>query len=131
MAVENRKHDVVVESLLIEPTIERAAEVSGVSTRTIRRWLRENADFIASYRAARRQIFEAAVGRLVSLCAKAVEQIEVILNDPQAPASVKLRTAQLVLEQVRAAQADDIEERLQQIEGQVERMTDATVSQAY
>ena len=126
-----KKREVAIEALLTEPTVEAAARVSKASARTIRRWLKDDADFVASYRAARRQIFEAAVGRLVSLCAKAVEQIETILNDPQAPVSVKLRTAQLVLEQVRTAQADDIEQRLQQIEEQVERIADATVSQAY
>ncbi len=126
-----KKREVAIEALLTEPTVEAAARVSKVSARTIRRWLKDDADFVASYRAARRQIFEAAIGRLVSLCAKAVEQIEAIFNDPKAPRTVKLNACRIVFEQVRASQADDLEERLQQIEEQVERMTDATVSQAY
>lgn len=118
----NAKFERVVEALLSESTVEEAARVSKVSARTIRRWLKDDADFVASYRAARRRLFDATITRIVGLCSTAVETLEAILRDPAAPRSAKLAAIRIVLERSFAAQEIDLEERLRQIEEELARL---------
>jgi hypothetical protein len=71
----NRKQESLIAALLTEPTHAAAAVKAGVSEATLHRWLHLQ-EFQAAYRRARRDIVEAAVGRLQQTAAKAVEALE-------------------------------------------------------
>jgi hypothetical protein len=58
-----RKSEALIAALLSESTQEAAAAKAGISERKARNWLARS-DFVAAYRAARRQVVEQAVARL-------------------------------------------------------------------
>ena len=57
----SRKQDTAIGALLSRPTISAAAESVGIGESTLRRWLKDR-DFLAAYRAARREAVSQAVG---------------------------------------------------------------------
>jgi hypothetical protein len=59
----DRKREQAIAALLSEPTVEAAAKKARVGYRTLKEWLRDPG-FLADYRAARRDVVEAAVVRL-------------------------------------------------------------------
>ena len=101
-------------ALLESASITEAAEKSGLSPKTIRRYL-EDKDFAEEYRSARRQLFEQNIVRLQSLHAGAVATLERNLscNNP----SVEVRAAQIIIEGNRKDfETLDILERLEKME---------------
>lgn len=125
MSEKPRKREIVIEALLSEATLEAAARRSKISSRTIRRWLRDE-DFVAQYRQARRQLFDSAVGRLVALTEQAIRRLSEILHDEHATTSSVLAACRIVLERAFAAQQIDLEERLEQIERELEHLSEET-----
>src|SRR5262245_4330147 len=113
----DRKQEALIAALLIEPTHVAAAERTGVSEATLQRWLRRPT-FCDAYRAARRRVLEAALGRLQQSAGKAVEALERNLACGQ-PAH-EVRAALGILDQaVKAAELLDLSERLEELERQV------------
>jgi hypothetical protein len=109
-----------VTCLLTSPTITAAAGPAGVSERTLRRWLAEDAEFQAGYRQARAVAFQAALGRLQGLAGRAVETLE--RNLEAEGEGVQVRAAVAVLELAKTSSADDLAERLAGIERQLEEL---------
>lgn len=104
-------------SLLAEPTVERAAKKAGCTDRAIYKWLAEDPDFAAEYRAARRGAMEAATARLQALAAKAAATLEAIMDDAEAKDSSRVAAARAVLELAfRATAEEDVLPRLQALE---------------
>ena len=83
-------------ALLSEPTLGQAAARCGVTERTLRRWLAEDA-FNAEYEAARRSTFQAAISRIPALTVKAVTTLDDLLGKTKPPA-VRLGAARTVAE---------------------------------
>ena len=101
-------------ALLESGSISEAADSSGLSRKTIQRYL-EDKDFSEEYRTARRQVFEQNIVRLQSLHAGAVETLErnLTCNNP----SVEVRAAQIIIEGNRKDfETLDILERLEKME---------------
>ena len=97
-----------------EPTIESAAKQADIGESTLRRWLAEP-EFKAKYRAARRQVVEAAIGRLQSVATKAVDALERYLSCG-IPA-VEVGAAKSVLDQaIKAVELVDLVERVEALE---------------
>ena len=69
-----RKQEALIASLLTEPTHAAAAAQAGVSEATVQRWL-HLPGFQAAYRQARRQLVEAAVGRIQAATGQAVDTL--------------------------------------------------------
>jgi hypothetical protein len=69
-----RKQEAVIAALLSEPTHAAAAAKAGVGTTTLYRWL-HMPEFRAAYRQARRELVEAAIGRVQTACGRAVEAL--------------------------------------------------------
>jgi|GEM_PF-4339829 len=67
-------------ALLAEPTIARAAAVSGVSERTIYRWLDEP-EFSTAFRKARREAFKQAVALTQKYAPMAVQTLAKVMTD--------------------------------------------------
>src|SRR5205085_316828 len=68
------RQEVLIAALLTEPTYAAAAAKAGIAETTVYRWL-QLPSFRAAYRRARREIVEAAVGRIQAATGQAVETL--------------------------------------------------------
>ena len=94
----------------------RAAARSGVSERTLRRWLTEDSAFKAEYEAARSAMFQIGMSRIQALAGRAVETLEDLLGAKQYPA-VRLGAARTVAEiGMHQYDADTILRKLDKVE---------------
>jgi hypothetical protein len=110
-----RKEEAIV-ALLTQRNVEEAARVVPVGTTTLYRWMKD-AEFAASYRAARLAAFGQASARLQQASGAAVAVIVKIMVDPGAPAGTRVRAADLVLKYATEASEEDIEACLSELNG--------------
>jgi hypothetical protein len=109
-----RKQEAAIGFLLTERTQEAVAEKTGVSTATLRRWLRLPT-FMGAYRDARRLVVEAATGQVQRAALKAVRTLTRNLRCGNS--SVEVRAAAIVLEQAfRGVELIDLVQRVEQLE---------------
>ena len=96
MPKENNKEKALT-ALLESASIIEAAQTSGLSEKTLRRYLEEK-EFSDEYAEARRQIVESAVSALQQAAIEAVETLRrnLTCDNPQA----EIRAAQLILDNV-------------------------------
>jgi DNA-binding transcriptional MerR regulator len=96
MPKENNKEKALT-ALLESASIIEAAQTSGLSEKTLRRYLEEK-EFSDEYAAARRQVVESAVSALQQAANEAVETLRrnLTCDNPQA----EIRAAQLILDNV-------------------------------
>lgn len=105
-----------IAALLIAKDVASAAKEAGLGERTLHTWLDEPA-FRAALKEAEGQAIEAAVRRLSGTSQYAVGVMLSVMADKSVPASVRLRAAQNVLEQmVKLKQFADLEERVVALE---------------
>jgi hypothetical protein len=115
-----RKSDAVREraivALLSERSIGLAAARCRVNEKTLRRWLAEDAEFQAEYKAARCDAFNAGINRIQALTTKAVDTLDELLDATKYP-SVRLGAARTVAEiGLHQHDADTILAKLEEIE---------------
>ena len=122
MAGQTAKRDLAIQGLLTCPTVAHAAGFARIGERTLRRWLKSDADFQGAYREARRRAFEQAVGKLATLSDEAVEELRRILRDKAARDRDRLRACHLVLSHARAASTGDVEELFEKLELALEKI---------
>lgn len=84
-------------ALLSERTLTDAADKAQVGERTLRRWMAEDAEFQAEYKAARDAVYQAGITRVQALTAKAVDALEDLLTLKDAP-SARLGAARTIAE---------------------------------
>ncbi len=89
---KQHRQDAAIQALLMSPSITEAASQTGISERTLRRWLADP-DFKRQYVAAKRELVFLAITRAQREILKAVEAQVDILNDKEAPATARLRAA--------------------------------------
>jgi hypothetical protein len=75
-----RKWEQAIAALLAEPTVGAAAGKAGVSYRTLKGWL-ALPEFLRAYRRARREVLEAAVGRLQAAAGQAVDTLLAVAKE--------------------------------------------------
>jgi len=110
----SRKQESAVVALLTEPTIVAAAQMVGVSEKTLDRWLADPT-FAATYRAARKKVFDQAVNTLRAASTEAVQTLRDALSDVSS--SIRLRAALGILDfGIKITEMTDIEERLTALE---------------
>ena len=111
-----RKQEEAIAALLTARNVEEAAKSIGVATRTLIRW-QQVPEFQTAFREARRAAFGQSIARLQQASAAAVSTLLKIMVDPNAPASVRVRAADSVLDKaVKAVEAEDIQVRLTALE---------------
>jgi hypothetical protein len=93
-----QKMEFAIAALLSHRSLEDAARAVGVSTNTLLRWMKEP-EFLALYQEARRLAFSQSLGRLQEASGAAVTTTLKIMLDPNAPLGIRLRAAEIVLEQ--------------------------------
>jgi hypothetical protein len=109
-----RKQEQAIAALLSEPTIAMAATKVGISEPTLGRWLADPS-FKARYRDARRDVVEAAIGRLQHAAAAAVDALT--RNLTCGIPAVEVGAAKSVLDQaIRAVELIDLAERVEALE---------------
>jgi len=93
-----------------------AGRVAGIGARTLLRWLKLP-EFQNSYRQARRDAFGQAIARRQQGTSAAATTLMKVMIDPSAPASVRVRAADSVLNHAaKAIELYDIEARLSELE---------------
>ncbi|MGD9600160.1 MAG: hypothetical protein AB7P94_17985 [Steroidobacteraceae bacterium] len=112
-----RDQERAVTALMTEPTVAKAAVAAGVGERSIYRWLRDDATFMAAYRGARRDAFGAAAGVAQRLAPNALVVLAKIMNDTGANTSARVAAAAQVLKFGRdALELDDLAARVEALE---------------
>jgi hypothetical protein len=81
-----------VAALLIAPTLCEAAKNAGISERQLARWLAEDAFRMALQR-AQDEAIGAAVRRLAGGLGRALDTLQVVMDDKYTPAGVRVRAA--------------------------------------
>jgi hypothetical protein len=105
------QRDKAIEALLTCATIKDAADKVGIGERTLRGWLKEPA-FAEQYHAARRQVFDAALGRLQGAASSAVTTL--FKNTHCENPSVETRAAVAILELgLKGSQLMDLSEEIE------------------
>lgn len=108
-----------IASLLSTQTISEASGMTGVSTRTLQRWLLDPT-FRAELTKQETEALSVVSRRLVTLADVAVETIKDILSDREIPAGVKLRASEAVLSNLlRLRELVDLDKRLTALEGRI------------
>ena len=111
-----RKKEEAIAALLTHRSLEEAARAVGVATKTLLRWLKEP-EFDTAYRAARRAAFSQTNARIQQASGAAAATMLKLMVDSTAPASVRLRAAECVLNHAaRAIEIEDIEARVAELE---------------
>jgi len=112
----NRRQRRFVAALLVSPTIEQAAQVAGIAPSTAYRYLREPA-----VKAELGQALDGALGQaarqVVAEMGAALETLEAIHQDSEAPASARVSAARTILQAGPALrEALDLAERVTALE---------------
>jgi hypothetical protein len=111
-----RKKEEAVAALISHRTLEEAARAVGISPNTLLRW-QQDPEFDAAFRKARRAAYGQTTARLHQASSAAVSAVLKIMVDPGAPASTRLRAADIVLLQTaKAIEIEDMEMRLSRLE---------------
>ncbi len=114
-ALSKPQHEAIV-ALLNEATVAKAAEVCGVSERTLYRWLSEPV-FASAFRRARREAFSHAVGLCQRYSAGAVNALAKIAMDTTAPHASRVSAATNILKFGRESmELDDLAARVDALE---------------
>ena len=112
--------DRVVEALLCSRSLREASELSGVSDRTIREWLRSDDDFKRTYQQVKGDNLQAISDRLAENVSTALDVLTGIVEDDTQKSSVRVRASQIVIDSyVKILQFADFEERLTALEKRV------------
>ncbi|MCF8567723.1 hypothetical protein LLE49_23670 [Alicyclobacillus tolerans] len=83
---------------------------------TLWRWLQEP-DFKEQYRAAKSEAFHQAIGRLQQVSSVAVDTLESVMKDTEAPHSSRVSAAKTVLDiSGKAIEMDEMMERIEKLE---------------
>lgn len=109
-------------ALLSEPNIRSAAARSKTAERTLYRWLTEPA-FRAAYRQLSRRLLDDAAGRLRATAGEAVETLRTALKAQSD--TVKVRAATAILDAAVKVDLDDLAARVEALESQHERSSQA------
>lgn len=111
-----RKQEQAIAALLTQRNLEEAAKAIGIAPNTLMNWMKDP-EFDAAYRDAKRLAFSQSVGRMQQASSAAVTTVLKIMVDGNAPASTRLRAADIVLERTsKAIELEDIEARLAALE---------------
>ena len=109
-----KKEDAIV-ALLTTRTVEEAARVVGVSTKTLLRWMKEP-EFDTAYRAAKRAAFGQSIARLHYLSSAAVTTLGKVMLEAGTPPATRVRAADSILDHTtKAIEIEGLEARLTEL----------------
>lgn len=110
------RQEQAIVALINETTIAAASRASGIGQRTLHRWVSEP-DFLAAYRAARREAFSHAIALTQRYAPLAVTALAKMLSDTSAPHAAKVSAATALLRFGREGiELDDVAARVEELE---------------
>lgn len=110
------KQGKAIAALLSSKTVLGAAELAGVSARTLTRWLADD-DFKAALLEAESEAIDAATRRLIGLQSAAIDTLQETLGDRKALPGIRMRAAQSILDfLMKLRDLRNIEKRLAALE---------------
>lgn len=115
------KQEQFIEAMLTLPSIAQAAEAIGMHKNTCERWMRQE-HVREAFSKARKEAFHQSLARLTAGIDKALDVLDQAMTDESAPQAVRVRAAQLWIEQALQTQ------RLNEIEETNERITELVQS---
>jgi hypothetical protein len=111
-----RKQEEAIAALLTQRNTEDAARATGVTPKTLLRWMKLP-EFKAAYREARWATFGQSIARLQQATSAAASTLLKVMVDPSTPASTRVRTAESVLTHAaKSIEIEDIEARVTALE---------------
>jgi hypothetical protein len=87
----------VITELLTQATTRKAAKSAGVSEQTVRRWRACDANFIARYNEARREVFESGMKFCNAVSGGSAQVLWNIAKDEQSPPAARVSAARAIL----------------------------------
>jgi len=113
---KTRQRELLIQALLQQPGLEKAAKAAGISAVTAWR-ISQTPEFQQEYRQARREAFSQSIGRLQQASSAAVTTLMKIMVDPTAPAASRVRAADCILDRgAKALELEDLEARISVLE---------------
>jgi hypothetical protein len=113
------KQSKAIAALLSSKTVLGAAELAGVSARTLTRWLADDG-FKAALTEAESEAIDAATRRLIGLQGAAIDTLQETLSDRKALPGIRLRAAQSILDYgLKLRELRNIESRLAALEATI------------
>lgn len=114
-----RQQEQLIAALLTSPNYAAAAKACGISKATVCRRMQDE-QFKRAFRAARRDVVEATIGRLQQVSAEAVSTLRTALKC-KAP-NVRVSAARTILDfSLRAVELMDLEDRIAALEEQFKK----------
>ena len=111
-----RKKEQAIGALLSHRNLEESAKASGISTATLKRWMKLP-EFKAAYLEARREVVFQTNARMQQNAGVAASVLFKLMADPATPPSIRARTAQCILECAnKSLELEDIEARIARLE---------------
>ncbi|MFG0259954.1 MAG: hypothetical protein ACF8LK_06330 [Phycisphaerales bacterium JB041] len=105
--------------LINETSVAAAARASGVGQRTLHQWINDDKQFMAAYRAARRDAFNQAIALTQRYASLAVTTLAKIMADASAPNAAKVSAATAMLKFGRESiELDDLAARIETLESE-------------
>jgi hypothetical protein len=118
--VRLRKYQRAIAALLVSGTVRKAAQVIGVSERSLWRWHKQP-EFQELYRQAASGAFQAATRKMRTLGAEMVDTLLEIAKDGDSPAAARVSAALGTLKLgLDAETVESIESRIEKLERQTE-----------
>lgn len=106
----------IIAAILSTSSVQDAADMAGISPRTISNRLKEP-DFKKKLDEARRELWKGYAKSLQSSVGKAIQTTVEIMENPEAPAQVRLNAAESIIRNsLRLNEQTDFSERLEAIE---------------
>lgn len=107
-------------ALIRAPTVEAAARAAGVGYSTVRKWLKDDAEFKAAYSAEMDALLQDASRKARAATGAAVDTLTNIMQDAETPAAAKVSAAKTLIDSaLRLTEAVDTETRLAALERQI------------
>ena len=105
-----------IQAILTTDTMEKAAELTGVTRNTLYRWLKDDL-FAKELNIAKRQMVKQGILKLQQATRDAVKTLLEICRDKDAPASSRVSAAKEILSNtLNAIELEEIQERLKALE---------------
>jgi hypothetical protein len=113
---KTRKQEQTIAALLAGDSIEAAAVKSGISKRTLLRWMRDPV-FAECYDASKRRMLEQTINQLRTIGTEAISALREVANSRKGAAGAKVSAARKILEMLyRGSELEEFETRLERLE---------------
>jgi hypothetical protein len=110
------KQETAIAALLAGNSVQVSAKVSGVSERTLQRWL-ATPDFRTAYKASHREVFEQSLQKLMLSVDAAVSALTRNLDPENSPPYVQVQAANIILTHaLNINQVNELEARVTELE---------------